>query len=264
MLWVIGTFSSGTPQKSKQARTLATTVGADNPFRYRGYYFDSDTGLYYLNSRYYDSTVGRFINADGLVSASSTLLGTNMYGYCENNPIIRSDTAGEFWDTVFDILSLMSSVVDVCANPDDPWAWAGLVGDTIDLIPLVTGVGEVTRAISTVDRIGNTVQISKAVDFSDDAADLVKTLDRSNGFTKSSASLGVKIHDGYKSSEKFNPVWKEFKGIPGIRPDYVDFDANIIFELKPMNQRGIRDGVRQLQKYNEALGGGFTLMLELY
>jgi RHS repeat-associated protein len=73
---------------------LALTIGADNPFRYRGYYFDSDTGLYYLNSRYYDSTVGRFINADGLVSAGNTLLGDNMYSYCENNPINCVDPFG--------------------------------------------------------------------------------------------------------------------------------------------------------------------------
>jgi RHS repeat-associated protein len=80
--------------------TSASTIGADNPFRYRGYYFDSDTGLYYLNSRYYDSNVGRFINADGLVTASSTLLGANMYGYCENNPIVRADLYGSSFDDI--------------------------------------------------------------------------------------------------------------------------------------------------------------------
>ncbi|MEI7667673.1 MAG: RHS repeat-associated core domain-containing protein [Erysipelotrichaceae bacterium] len=82
--------------------SLASTVGADNPFRYRGYYLDLDTGLYYLNSRYYDSTVGRFINADGLISASSSLFGTNMYGYCENNPINGHDPSGLFWKELKD------------------------------------------------------------------------------------------------------------------------------------------------------------------
>jgi RHS repeat-associated protein len=76
--------------------SLATTIGQENPFRYRGYYFDTETGLYYLNSRYYDSVTGRFINADGLVSASSTLLGTNMYAYCENNPVNMTDKEGSF------------------------------------------------------------------------------------------------------------------------------------------------------------------------
>ncbi len=47
---------------------LASTIGQNNPFRYRGYYYDKETGFYYLNSRYYDPTVGRFLNADGIVS----------------------------------------------------------------------------------------------------------------------------------------------------------------------------------------------------
>jgi RHS repeat-associated protein len=93
--------------------SLASTIGADNPFRYRGYYFDSDTGLYYLNSRYYDSTVGRFINADGLVSASSTLLGSNMYGYCENNPLTHIDDSGMFFKEISMALRLTTLVVTV-------------------------------------------------------------------------------------------------------------------------------------------------------
>jgi RHS repeat-associated protein len=147
--------------------TLATTIGADNPFRYRGYYFDLDTGLYYLNSRYYDSAVGRFINADALVSASSSLLGTNMYGYCENNPIFRSDNSGDFWESIFDVLSLGASIIEVSMNPADPWAWAGLVGDVVDLIPFVTGVGEITRAVKiaseVVDQTDNVVDVAKGL-----------------------------------------------------------------------------------------------------
>ena len=114
----------------------------------------------------------------------------NLYAYCDNNPTVRFDRGGQFWETVFDVISLGASIVEVCINPKDPWAWAGLVGDTIDLIPLVTGVGEVTRAVKTIDKVTDTVKIAKAVDFTDDAADIVKTLDRSSGFTKSTASAG--------------------------------------------------------------------------
>ena len=53
---------------------MASTLGATNPFRYRGYYYDTESGWYYLNSRYYDPQVGRFINADGIV-------GANMFSY---------------------------------------------------------------------------------------------------------------------------------------------------------------------------------------
>ena len=72
-----------------------------------------------------------------------------MFAYCENDPVNKSDPSGEFFDTVLDIVSLCVSVAEVIDNPSDPWAWAGLTGDLIDLIPLVTGVGETIRAVNT-------------------------------------------------------------------------------------------------------------------
>ena len=74
-----------------------------NPFRYRGYYYDTETGLYYLQSRYYNPQWGRFLNADGLVSTGQGLLGYNMYAYCNNNPVMYVDPTGfysweEFWE----------------------------------------------------------------------------------------------------------------------------------------------------------------------
>ncbi len=65
-----------------------------NPFRYRGYYYDVETSLYYLQSRYYDPAMGRFLNADGYVSTGTGLLGYNMYAYCNNNPVMGYDPNG--------------------------------------------------------------------------------------------------------------------------------------------------------------------------
>ena len=77
--------------------TTANSVGTLNPFRYRGYYYDTETSLYYLQSRYYDPEVGRFINADRFATADYTnVLGTNTYAYCNNNPIINIDTTGTY------------------------------------------------------------------------------------------------------------------------------------------------------------------------
>ena len=53
--------------------TLADTVGTINPIRYRGYYYDNETGLYYLNARYYDSEIGRFINPDIYISTGQEI-----------------------------------------------------------------------------------------------------------------------------------------------------------------------------------------------
>ena len=76
--------------------TLATTLGADNPFRYRGYYYDTETGLYYLTTRYYDPEVCRFISADVYMSTGQGVLGGNMWAYCLNNPVAMVDSNGEF------------------------------------------------------------------------------------------------------------------------------------------------------------------------
>ena len=73
--------------------TLAGTIGKRNPFRYRGYYWDEETGMYYLESRYYDPEIRRFISADNVVITS--LAGTNLYMYCGNNPVNMTDPSGK-------------------------------------------------------------------------------------------------------------------------------------------------------------------------
>ena len=74
--------------------TLATSLGADNPYRYRGYYYDTETGLYYLMTRYYDPEVCRFISADVYLSTGQGVLGNNRFAYCNNNPMLLSDSNG--------------------------------------------------------------------------------------------------------------------------------------------------------------------------
>ena len=66
-----------------------------NPLRYRGYYYDSETGFYYLQSRYYDPANRRFINADSYASTGQGFIGTNMFAYCNNNPVIYMDNTGK-------------------------------------------------------------------------------------------------------------------------------------------------------------------------
>ena len=67
-----------------------------NPLRYRGYVYDHETGLYYLQSRYYNPEMGRFINADAFVATGQGFIGNNMFAYCLNNPVNMSDISGEF------------------------------------------------------------------------------------------------------------------------------------------------------------------------
>ena len=79
--------------------SLASTLGADNPFRYRGYYYDTESCFYYLNSRYYDAKVCRFVNADdasNLGVEDEEVLSFNLFAYCMNNPINRIDADGDW------------------------------------------------------------------------------------------------------------------------------------------------------------------------
>ena len=94
----------------------------------------------------------------------------DLFTYCGNNPISRSDEGGQFWDTVLDVASLAFSIVDVAMNPDDPWAWIGLAGDVIDLIPFVTCVGEVAKSVRAGVKVADAVwDVTKVADDVHDA-----------------------------------------------------------------------------------------------
>ena len=117
------------------------TLADINPLRYRGYYYDSETGFYYLQSRYYDPEIGRFINADSYASTDATgLLSTNMFAYCENDPVNRSDPSGEW----FLQAAAIGAATDValylvgCAISGEEVTWKG-VGEHA-LTGAITGV----------------------------------------------------------------------------------------------------------------------------
>ena len=74
--------------------TATGTLAEKNPLRYRGYYYDSESGLYYLQSRYYDPATRRFVNADSYAGTGQGLIGYNMYAYCNNNAVNYKDSLG--------------------------------------------------------------------------------------------------------------------------------------------------------------------------
>ncbi|MBR5272908.1 MAG: RHS repeat-associated core domain-containing protein [Clostridia bacterium] len=79
------------------------TMAEINPIRYRGYYYDVETGLYYLNTRYYDPDTCRFINADTtavLTASPMSMTYKNLYAYCDNNPVVRVDIGGQLWEWI--------------------------------------------------------------------------------------------------------------------------------------------------------------------
>ena len=87
-----------------------SNIALINPLRYRGYYYDSETELYYLQSRYYDPTTSRFINADSYVSTGQDFLGFNMFAYCGNNPVMHADANGHYWQAIV-IAAVVAGVI---------------------------------------------------------------------------------------------------------------------------------------------------------
>ncbi|MEA4827261.1 MAG: RHS repeat-associated core domain-containing protein [Clostridium sp.] len=97
--------------------SLKDSAGVKNPYRYRGYRYDSETGLYYLQSRYYSPEWGRFINIDSYIGTLGELLSHNMFGYCNNNFVNLLDSNGENGISAFISLvgTMVSTAVEVVA-----------------------------------------------------------------------------------------------------------------------------------------------------
>ena len=102
---LVGSYTYDAWGKVTENATSADTqnITETNPIRYRGYYYDTETRLYYVSSRYYDPAVKRFLNSDDeLLSATSpeTLTDKNYFAYCDNNPVSRTDGEGTIWHIV--------------------------------------------------------------------------------------------------------------------------------------------------------------------
>ena len=133
---------------------MKLTLGKYNPLRYRGYVYDEETGLYYVSSRYYNPEIGRWINADSLVSTGQGVLGYNMFAYCYNNPINMDDQDGNCpqwikdgvkWvaknigkpvvkciqNTLAKVDLTYSTGVNLCGTPSI-WMFNGQIGLSID------------------------------------------------------------------------------------------------------------------------------------
>ena len=117
-------------------------IGDINPIRYRGYYYDNETGLYYLNARYYDPKLGRFISPDTLSILDDTMgeiNGLNLYMYCKDNPVMYADPSGHFGVLALVAITVASMLIggadqlvsNAIAGKTGGELWSGVVGSAI-------------------------------------------------------------------------------------------------------------------------------------
>ena len=277
--------------------TWGSTVSSLNPFGYRSYYYDSDTGLYYLQSRYYDPQVRRFINADGQIN--NDLLGGNLFAYCGNNPVNRMDPEGEAWWH----WAIGAAVVVACAV-----ATIVTCGGFAAAAGAIAAVGSGVAAATTASTVAAGAFIGSATVYGMAAAVAASTSgsvkefnDQGNWGTVAATAGGAILGGagGYAMSKAQTPkttgrgtqnpkvkaavqkgqamhkqmdygpgVVKEKTIAPGCRVDGIDFNNRIIYELKPNNPQAIARGISQLNRYtavaSQQYGGTWTGVLKLY
>ena len=220
------------------------TLADINPLRYRGYYYDAETGFYYLQSRYYDPEIGRFINADSYASTDATgLLSTNMFAYCENDPVNKSDPDGEVAHLA------IGAVVGAIANVGFSYLNHMIAGESYGLkeaaLDALSGAASGALAASGVGLLGQVIGngLTSGVAYFA-RADINNQRTTTSGFLVSiaegmmSGAIGGKGADGAKLSG----VYKTAKQMIGntTSPKKIAMYSAKIVEVKKTIAKGVR------------------------
>ena len=222
--------------------TLASTLKAINPLRYRSYVYDTETGLYYLNSRYYNPAWGRFINADSEVAGiGGDVRGSNLFEYCFNSPVNMSDPGGNWPKWVSGLLDIASGVTQILAGVAMATAAAATgIGVAVGVGMILNGAATIASGISQtlnsitkannlheenwirtgVKALGKVVggeKGQKAAEKIYDAADLVSTVYSIGGGIKAINQTAAKLETISSISKSSFPCLENQSFIMSIR-----------------------------------------------
>ncbi len=165
----------GVTSSSGTAITSATHIANINPIRYRGYFYDTETKLYYCNSRYYDPQTRRFVNADEfdvLHATPGEFTDKNLFAYCDNKPVMREDNGGECWNFV--VGGIVGGVVGGIVAAVDSYKSTGKV----DVFKTIVGVaGGAASGVVAASGLGWVAQagISAVSDVANQGYDIAKS-----------------------------------------------------------------------------------------
>ncbi len=169
----------GVTSSSGTEITSSTHIANINPIRYRGYFYDTETKLYYCNSRYYDPQVRRFVNADteeALQATPGEFTDKNLFAYCDNNPVMREDNGGEFWNIV--VGGIVGGVVGGIVAAVDSYKNTGKVDVFKTVVGVVGGAASGVVAASGLGWIaqaGISASISAASNVANQGYDIAKS-----------------------------------------------------------------------------------------
>jgi RHS repeat-associated protein len=276
-----------------------------SPYLYNGKEQDNETGLYDYGARYYDPHTYQWLGIDPMVEKYP---GMSPYTYCLNNPITLMDPDGRIPGSMMTRLGgglrmlggISEASLGVTGGVATSWTgFGGVIGalavmhgtDQIatGFMELMTGESRPSLTESSMLAAGVSPQTASVIDmslgitlsggagFASNTARNLPALTASEAaasnaatqYTKSNMQLGQQMHKMYKAGDVIEGVaMKEFRGISGIRPDFVDFSTKTIYELKPFNPRSMSEGIKQLEKYKEAFegtyGGTWKIILDTY
>ena len=240
-----------------------------NPFRYRGYYYDAELEMYYLQSRYYDPVIGRYINADGYLSTGQGLLGYNMFAYCGNNPVNRVDPEGKSWIALLIVVAVSALILSGCssdpsprsdlakapdldvdtASPDSYNCYGNGIGKQINTDPTGYKQGDSTREtfeavkkdlggdhyVRELDSIDSPIaddEFRVAMKCGPTDYHFIRQLDDGTWYNKSGLTTGLPIPEEYIVNGPFgNGIWYGYSVEYGISfPFYTD--ETIYFAIK--------------------------------
>ena len=180
--------------------TFAST-STGQPYKYNGKEYDTHAGLnwYDYGARHYDPAIARWITQDPL---AETYYGWNQYNYCGANPVLRVDSDGKIWETVWDVISIAAGVKNLTDNISQRNYEAALadgVGILVDVVAAVIpfvpgGVSAARTAVRVVDKVDDVVDAEKALSTVDNATDATKVVDKTediaSGTTKTVENTG--------------------------------------------------------------------------
>ncbi len=245
-------------------------VGDKNPFRYRGYYYDTETGLYYLNSRYYNPEFGRFISADGLIDNRGAT-SQNLFAYCNNNPVNMADPTGHL--PFFLVTGLIGAVagaiiggVRAAKSGNSVWKGAlkgaaigGAIGLGVGMAAGVVLAGSATASTgAVVAGAGTLASTISTGGLGAGASYIANNVSRAVGSlspaTQAAASKMQQVSARGKAGEAMSGLIKNNTHIPSLTqtasyriPDGLDIDLKILSEVK--NYSGILSYTRQLKDF---------------